>query len=162
MLHWSECCSRGFDSKNVSSYDIKYGPAILVINILIIQLLILDFITQISWSLRLPLRNWSKGLANSRAMVLFSESCHIRPTRVSTALRVMCPTGKTPATSDCLSIPVSLFNRPSCQWDRKREAEDRHLYSFPTAANQTPQASAVHKQAYWINVKRKQSRPRAL
>lgn len=48
--------------------------------------------------------------------------------------------GKTPPTSHWLSIPLRLFNRPSCQSDRQLGAENLHLCSLPPA-NQPPPAS---------------------
>lgn len=48
--------------------------------------------------------------------------------------------GKSPSTSHWLSIPLRLFNRPSCQSDRQLGAENPHLCSLPPA-NQPPPAS---------------------
>lgn len=48
---------------------------------------------------------------------------------------------------------VSVFVRDEAQalWNG---AEDLHLHSLPTA-NQLPRVSAKHKQANWINVKKR-------
>lgn len=59
------------------------------------------------------IRSWCKGQTARLGFVCqVSHSC---VAHLTAALQVMCPTGKTPATSDCPYIPQSLFNRPSHQ-----------------------------------------------
>ena len=50
-----------------------------------------------------------------QGLVLSVKSRHSCLAQLTAALQVMRPTGKTSASSHCLYIPQSLFNRPSCQ-----------------------------------------------